>query len=258
MIVIDENRCSHDGLCVRDCPAACLKMVDGKVSVRADAPCLKCGHCVAVCPQAAVSLDGQDPDALPRVSPLPAEEAMTALIRGHRSIRQFEERPLPRELLLRALDTVRYAPTGKNVENVRWLVLDGRQALMRAADAVVNTMRDKPGLEGVVRAHDRGHDPIFRGAPCAVFACAEEGYHLTAANCIIALSWLDLLLPAMGVGTCWAGYAVGAALHSERVRLAMGLKDKTMPFAGLMAGWSKVRYARIPVRRQPDITWVSE
>lgn len=258
MLYIDEKRCVRDGLCVRDCPAACLKMADGMVNVRANAHCLKCGHCVAICPKAAISLDGQNSDALPRVSAFPTEEAMTSLIRAHRSIRQFKDAPVPRETLLRALDTARYAPTGKNLENVSWLVLHGREKLRSVASAVVDFMRDLPELAGVVRAHDSGKDPIFRGAPCAIFAYADENYPLSAANCTIAIAWLDLLLPTMGIGTCWTGYVVTAALRSENVRLAMGLKENTMPFAGLMAGLPAVRYARVPLRKQPDITWISE
>ncbi len=258
MLHIDEKRCSGDGFCVRDCPAACLTLIDGVASVRANAHCLKCGHCVAICPRAAISLDGQNPDDLPSVSALPTEESMTSLIRSHRSIRQFKDAPLPRELILRALNTARYAPTGKNVENVRWLVLDGREKLRSVASSVVDAMRGLPELAGVVRAHDGGKDPIFRGAPCAIFAHADETYPLSAANCTIAIAWLDLLLPTMGIGTCWAGFVVTAALRSKSVRRAMGLKEDTRPFAGLMAGWPKVRYARIPLRKQPDITWVSE
>ncbi len=258
MLRIDEKRCSRDGLCVRDCPVGCLKMVEGSVSFRADAHCIKCGHCVAICPRAAISLDGQNPDGLPGVSTMPTEEAMISLIRSHRSIRQFKDDPLQRDLVLRALDTARYAPTGKNVENVKWLILDGREKLRSVASAVANSMHGLPELEGVVRSHERGNDPIFRGAPCAIFAYADEEYPLSMANCTIAIAWLDLLLSTMGIGSCWAGYVVTMALRSENVRLVMGLKEKERPFAGLMAGWPKVRYARIPLRKKPDVTWVSE
>ena len=258
MIHINQERCSGDGLCVRDCPALCLKLVNDKVEVRRASHCLNCGHCVAICPHAAISLNGVNPDSLPATTAIPTEETMTALIRGHRSIRQFREQSVPDELLRRALDVVRYAPTGKNVEDVRWLIINDKKALKRIADSVIEFMKGQSGLEGVVLSHERGHDPIFRGAPCAVFAYAGQEYHLSAANCTIAISWLDLLMPTMGIGTCWAGYVIAAALHDERVRLAMGLKDGFMPFAGLMLGWPKVRYARIPTRRQPDVTWITE
>ena len=69
----------------------------------------------------------------------------------------------------------------------------------------------------LVAAHDRGEDPIFRGAPCAVFACAEGAYDLDIVNCSIAVASLDLLLPTMGLGACWAGYAMRAAAPSRHI-----------------------------------------
>ena len=117
VIKIDATRCCGDALCVRVCPAACLRMRGDKA---APVPlsgnrCLGCGQCVAVCPKAAVSLDGRNPDELVQARNAVTPEDFSMLARTRRSIRVFRHAPVPHEALLAALDSARYAPTGRIV-----------------------------------------------------------------------------------------------------------------------------------------------
>ncbi len=249
MIRIDNSRCVRCGLCARVCPLHCFHVTSGGISIHHEEYCMHCGHCAAACPSAAVRLDDVDPDTLPHLSPLPDTAALTALIKSRRSIREFKEAAVPEQTLLQALDTARYAPTGKNLENVSWLVLEGRDTLRKVADRVINLFRQDKRLAGLVRAHESGADPIFRGAPCAVFACASGEYDLDIVNCSIAVSMLDLLLPTMGLGGCWAGYVMRAAALDAGVCEAMGTEPGLRPLAGLMVGVPTVNYRRIPARR---------
>lgn len=257
MIRIDDTRCIRCGLCARVCAPHCLQVTSEHVTVSHETNCMHCGQCMAVCPKAAIRLDDINPDTLPPVSALPDAEQLTALIRNRRSTRVFTDDAVSRDILLRALDVVRYAPTGKNLENVTWLVLEGKAALRRVADCVVEAFRGEKRLEGVVQAHDLGGDPIFRGAPCAVFACAEGSYDLDIVNCSIAVTSLDLLLPTLGLGGCWAGYVMRAAALNAGVRNAMGTVDGLLPMAGLMVGYPAIGYRRIPPRRELRVRWVN-
>jgi formate hydrogenlyase subunit 6/NADH:ubiquinone oxidoreductase subunit I len=44
------------GLCVKDCFPNDIKIVEGKAKIN-NVTCMKCGHCIAVCPKGAVSTD---------------------------------------------------------------------------------------------------------------------------------------------------------------------------------------------------------
>ena len=232
-------------------------MNEGGVEVRREDSCLHCGHCVAICPRSAITLDGVNGDDRPALRPFLSFEDFDNLARGRRSVRAFKEEPVSRETLLRALDTARFAPTGKNLEDVEWLVIEGRPALRKIADAVIDLFRQDKNLAALVRAHDMGHDPIFRNAPCAVFACAGDEYGLSACNCDIATTYLELALPTLGLGACWAGFAMRAAQMSPAVKASFGLREGLIPWAGLMVGVPAVRYSRIPERRPLRVQWNS-
>ena len=141
MIHIDHERCIRCGLCAKVCPLLCFRLEEGVMRTRHEEYCMRCGQCTAICPKAAVSLDGAPADSLREVKPFLSFEEFDNLARGRRSVRAFKDAPVPRELLLRALDCARHAPTGKNFENVTWLVVEGRERLRRLADAVVDFSR---------------------------------------------------------------------------------------------------------------------
>ena len=55
MIFIDEKKCIGCGACVKDCFPQNL-ILEGGIAVAKVNICLRCGHCIAVCPENAVSM----------------------------------------------------------------------------------------------------------------------------------------------------------------------------------------------------------
>lgn len=167
MLHIDRESCRGDALCVNICPVSCLRMRDGKAAPvpLADRICLGCGQCMAVCPEHAIS-SGESGEE--QISPLPAIPdfaACSALIRSRRSVRHYKKTPIPREILSAALDTACYAPTGKNRQDVKWIILDNASRVRELSAMVINAMRSMPHMARLVAAFDKGEDPVLRMLP---------------------------------------------------------------------------------------------
>ena len=178
------------------------------------------------------------------------------LARTRRSIRVFRHAPVPHEALLAALDSARYAPTGKNRQDVEWIAVEGEDKLKAFVTLVIDAMRAIPGTERLVAAFEQGQDPILREAPCVVFAHASADYDLSAADCALAVGYFELALHSMGLGTCWAGYALGVARCSPEVRAFLGVPDGREAYGGVMVGYPALRYHRIPDRKPARLAWV--
>lgn len=58
-IRIDPDQCIGCELCVNDCLTHDLELIQGK-AVALHQNCFKCGHCIAICPQNAVSIENND------------------------------------------------------------------------------------------------------------------------------------------------------------------------------------------------------
>ncbi len=180
----------------------------------------------------------------------------SALIRSRRSVRHYKRTSISRDVLLKALDTARYAPTGKNRQDVKWIVLDDAARMRKLSGMVIDVMRTLPGQGRLVTAFDKGEDPILRNAPCAVFAHAEVDYELSPADCALAVGYLDLALHSQGIGSCWAGFVIGVASISPEIRNFFQLDENRAVYAGIMCGYPALRYRSIPPRNEPDILWL--
>lgn len=51
-MIVDRERCTACGLCVKDCPIECVRLIDGKAVIGPD--CVECRTCLRVCPVQAV------------------------------------------------------------------------------------------------------------------------------------------------------------------------------------------------------------
>lgn len=258
IVHIDSSRCCGDALCVRVCPASCLRMKGGLAALAplGEQRCLACGQCVAVCPRAAVTLDGDGGVEMQEGFRIPSPDEVASLVKSRRSVRDFKNLPVPRDLLEKALETARYAPTGKNRQDVAWTALDDPGKLRELSGLVVEAMRGMEGAQRLAHAFDRGEDPILRGAPCAIFAHASEQYSLSPADCALAVGYLDLALHSSGLAACWAGYAIRMAQLDPAVQKFLAIPEDRKVYGGLMIGYPAVRYRRIPSRKPVRAIWL--
>ncbi len=139
LFTVDHEKCERDGICAAECPMGIIEVKD-KESVPhpiegAENLCINCGHCVAVCPHGAFSLTTMEADTCPAVDGnlLPSFAIVSHMIRARRSIRVYKDKRVGREVLEKLIDTARYAPTGKNTQLVRWLIITNKDTIKELA-----------------------------------------------------------------------------------------------------------------------------
>jgi nitroreductase len=115
------------------------------------------------------------------------------VIRTRHSVRRFSDRPVEAEVLQRVLEAARLAPSARNAQEWRFVVV--RDPLRRAA------------------LKEAAQGQSFVGeAPVVIAACAEhEGRRMLCGqlaysiDVAIAVDHLTLAACAEGLGTCWIG-----------------------------------------------------
>ena len=268
---IDETKCKRDGFCVSDCPMGIIEMKTREsfpAPVRgADELCIKCGHCVSVCPHEAISLNFLRPaDCAPMSKELSlSPEQVAYLMKSRRSIRRYKDKLVERSVLNELIEVASHAPTGHNSQPVHWLVVENGSDVRALASIVIEWMKSmvqtQPAFakimhfDRVISAWEMGQDKILRDAPHMMVAHALSNLPPSQAACIIALTYLEIYAPTKGLGTCWAGYFNAAANFFDPMKEALSLPAGHQTFGALMIGFPQYPYHRIPTRNVPRITW---
>ncbi len=260
LISFDRDKCQRDGICISECPFnLILQGDDGYPEPRpaADRLCISCGHCVAVCPHEALSLEEMSPgDCTPLHKDLAIDtETVEQFLKSRRSIRVYRSKPVPREILGRLLDIARWAPSAKNEHPVNWLMIETPQEVCKLADLTVDWLRGTNNYPGIVSAWEQGKDMVLRSAPHLAIAHANVKSIKPETDCAIALTYFDLAAHAMGVGTCWAGIFMGAANAHQPLIETLALPKDHKVYGAMMLGFPKYRYFRIPQRRPAKVEW---
>jgi nitroreductase len=102
---------------------------------------------------------------------------------------------------------------------------------------------------------DSGVDMICRGAPHLVIACGPENLPISATDCAIALTYLELAAPSFGLGACWAGFFTAAARQWSPLQQALALPEGHVVCGAMMIGYPRFRYYRLPLRNEAQIMW---
>ncbi|ORJ59268.1 nitroreductase family protein [Geothermobacter hydrogeniphilus] len=270
LITVNQQTCNRDGLCSSVCPMKIIAFGKGAYPAavaRAEEFCIRCGHCVAVCPtgslrHAELPLEGFPP--LRKDLQL-SEEQSRQFLRGRRSVRNYRDQPVSRDSLQKLIETARYAPSGHNSQGAEWLVVDNREELNRMSGIVADWMRwmlDNMAdlarslhMDRVLERIAGGEDVILRGAPALIIAHAPKDDRLASSTCTIALAYLELAASGMALGTCWAGYFNAAATSFPPLQEALALPEGHQSFGAMMVGYPQYRYHRLPTRKAPVITW---
>lgn len=268
-IIVDQNRCTGCGLCVKICSSGVISLADEtnlpQVQDENVFRCLYCGHCEAFCPSQALILNlrPEEKVLLPADSGNISPEDVAFYIKKRRSIRHFTREPVPREKILEVLDIARYAASGANFQPVQWLVIHDPKKVRKIAELTMEWMKtllntDHP-MSGyvpiLISAWEQGIDVICQDAPHLLFAHIPEESPIAPVDAIIALTHFDIAAPAFGIGTCWAGFVAAAVMFYEPLQKELNLPEGRKIAHAMMFGYPQYKVYGIPRRKPLEVTW---
>lgn len=270
LIQVNQDQCTKCGLCVKVCR--------GTLGMGAHGPqvinnfCIACGHCVAVCPNGALEhkLAPLKKQISLEKAQIPDADTVARFLRSRRSIRTFQRKRVPHEIIRELLDIARFAPTACNSQGVSYHVIDDPNALENIPAVIANWAEEdlKYGALGkspwarntanTIRIfRETGKDTILRGAPCLIVALAEKSMlPLGRDNTHFALTYAQLFASALGLGSCWSGLFEGcAAAEFEPFLRLLKLPENKSITGALLIGYPVYHFKRLVDRDPVQISW---
>lgn len=269
MITIDNERCIGCAKCVKDCVSGNLELSNGKAAVKRDT-CLLCGHCIAICPENAVSMDDYLMTEVKEYNKADFQiepERLLNFIKFRRSVRHFSKESVEEDKLVKIIEAGRFTPTGSNRQEVSYLVVRDklpqlrRLALEKLSEMTAMQAKENPGLLGLAqrwrsmyesdKEQPGSKDYLFYQAPVVLLLLSDSPVDasLAAAN-------MELMSAAQGLGAFYCGFFVRAAQGNEKIKGQLGLTGNQEIRVCLVLGKPKVTYQRTVPRKQPVISWL--
>jgi nitroreductase/NAD-dependent dihydropyrimidine dehydrogenase PreA subunit len=277
-----EDKCNKCMLCVRDCVSGVWRIVDGAPAALQPDLCNLCSHCIAVCPRGAIRHDGLDATRTARVKRKNLQpNVYREIIMSRRSIRQFRDKQVPREVIEQVLDLARYAPTASNEQNVGYIVVTDNKLIEKTAKDIFGFAsrlydRTKKGIVKLIvqatglaenryikameyaqkQSREAGRDLILYRAPALILIHAPEKTRFACDNCNIAATTIINHAHSLGLGTCFIGFLTVALRHSKKLRGRLGVPNDRKVHACLVMGYPSYQHAGTVSRKKPDVKWV--
>jgi nitroreductase len=138
---------------------------------------------------------------------------------GRRSIRSFLSRPVEEEKLMAVLDAGRQAPSARNLQDWKFVVVRDPATRKSLAEAARN-------------------QEFVGQAPVVIVACGTSDYVMTCGqpayimDVTIAVDHMTLAAIPLGLGTCWIG-----AFYEEKVKQILGIPEQVRAVALLPLGY---------------------
>jgi len=263
IITVNEEKCIKCELCIKECPVNVLKMGRNGPQEIIGTTCNACGHCVAICPNAAIDnekapLVQQLDIGLTKLNAQQAEQ----FLRSRRSIRNYKDESVSREELTKLIDIARLAPTAGNSQGISFVVVQNKQLIKKATEISIQMIENSPLrclVEEAVRSYrENGVDSIFRGAPNLIIAISDKDLQYARDNSVSSLTYLELYAPSLGLGSCWAGiFEYCASIENSPMLKLFNIPEGKKITAAVMVGYPKYSYKRLVDRDPLDVTFIS-
>jgi len=288
VIKVDLENCTLCKACVNDCVARLFYIKSNELHIvdNFENLCILCGHCVAICPANVIKLKDYESEFImniPKNGSISNFESFHNLTLKRRSIRQFKDKPIPKEVLMLILELARYSPTESNTENVYYTIIQNKEMVTKISNYItekvkkfVETLEDSKGREllrasmlkeefnlaidnlpitkGMLRIIKSGIDFWCWGAEL-IFIHGNSTIGGIPTNSALAAAHIMLSAETLGLGTCSLGYLTFHANKSETIKKMINLPKNHEIGYSLAIGYPKVKYKKVPPRKQLRFQW---
>ena len=273
-ITIDTAKCSGCGTCVAVCSDFSLELKEGKATVSGDElfGCIACGQCVAVCTKNAIMVTGRtlsEKDFIDLPEKVTDYDGLKSLMLKRRSIREFKDKPVPRELVEKIIEAAQSAPMGVPPSDVGVVVIEGKEKVREFSFDFIDVLQRmkfmvsgfglwlmrpfmkkedhrmmkefvKPLIEFMIKSKAESKNYLLYDAPLVMMFYGKIS---DPADAYIATTYAMLAAESLGLGSCMIG-SIGPFLNhtGKDFKKKYGIPQKHNGSLVLAVGYPKYKF----------------
>lgn len=268
--IVDREKCSKCAMCYNDCLTGAIeKDMHGCPIMNNPQRCIECQHCLAICPNGAISILNKLPEEAQQIKQINSEDVLN-LIQSRRSVRNFKRDDVDKDTIEKLKNMLNYTPTGCNSHKLHFSIIEESEVMddfrCKVNSDLINLLKSRPAhllgekISKFSKYQDaliNGEDVIFRGAPHLIVACAPVDSPCPQQDGIIALSYFELYANSLKLGTLWCGFAQAVLKIFPTYCDYLEIPKGYMPVYVMLFGYPNVKYARTTKPKEYSFSKVS-
>lgn len=293
-LFIDKETCKKCLLCSEVCPNKILVRNNSNVmTTRPDRIdlCFRCGQCMAICSTQSIIVDGlsykTDFFELPGNESSGHEKSFYDLICTRRAIRNFKDKPVPKELLEKIVEAISFAPPGFPPLKIEIVVVQNTELIRKALpnmiqfyDKLVAMMKNPivrffikkdagkkkfktmqghliPLLKSRIQElKDGTEDTLTRYAPAMILFLANKNEEDISQDISIAATYGMLAAHSLGLGGSIMDIIPPAIERDKELRKLFCIPDNNEIATSMIIGYPKYKYLRGIKRDLKSVKWL--
>lgn len=287
---INQEKCKKCKLCVDVCPVNIIGINKANQIYfipERELICLHCGQCMAICTTEAIKIDGLS--YKDNLFNLPENKVdynnFVNFLANRRSVRNFKDKPVSKEIIQKILDALDFAPFGAEPEKINITVINNRKKIESSLPAIENFLnniikwvnnpfasfiiKQKKGIEtlNTIKNHlypmiklknyklEYG-DRITRGAPAIIIFHAEKGAEEHTNNSLIYATYTMLTAHSLGLGATIIGIVPPAINKTKELKELFQIPEKNEATISVIIGYPKYKYQKTIKRKNHNVNWI--
>jgi len=167
----------------------------------------------------------------------------TDLLKNRRSIRDFQDKNVPMNLIEEILQESTLAPSASNNQPCRFSIVHCRKTIKALSDeSKANLLEDYAGnkkslLPQYIDMLKDENFNVFYNAPCVIFIIGSKSVKSLDVDCALAASYIMFSAVERGLGTCWVN--LGSNIRDPQSRALLAIPDGCRIVAPIILGYPK-------------------
>jgi nitroreductase len=183
------------------------------------------------------------------------------VIKERRSVRAYESRKIPRDIINTIIEAGNDAPSAMNSQPWRFVVVEDEMlhrkltetAVPNAKKLLENVKTSNPErYQQIMKRYEELEDPIYYSAPAVIFVVGKGRY--ADLSCPLACENMMLAAYSLGLGSCWVQFG-SLVTDNEEIKNSLELKEDENIFGPVIIGYPQ-SVTEPPEKRAPEIKWL--
>ena len=160
-------------------------------------------------------------------------KSVMEIIKARKSIRAYQDKALPKDVINSILEAAKYAPTARNMQELEYKVITSKSLIGKLNEGIAAAVQK----EGLPLKGPPGAKPnFFYGAPLTIIITAPKDNHFALSDAALAVQNVMLYCASVNLGSCFIGMAQLIQRDKKSLK-ALNIADNMNIVAAVVCGY---------------------